>query len=82
MKLKSYAGYNSHTVWDNLIIFDRDIINAGQVGMLHARRTTLAVFFFLVISPKRISKPNSYALHIFLMVWNILIRFGTGIDKD
>ena len=34
--------------------------------MLHARRTTLALLFFLVNSPEQISKPNSYALHIYV----------------
>ena len=46
---------------------------AGQVGVSHAGRTTLAVFFFQVISPERISKSNSCELHNFLMVINILI---------
>ena len=67
MKPKSYAGYNSHTVWDTMIIFDRGHI-AGQVGVLHARRTTPALLFFLVIYPEQISKPNSYALNNFSMV--------------
>ena len=49
--------------------------------MLHAR-TTLSLLFFLVNSPEQISKPNFYALHNFLIVWNILIIFGRDIDKD
>ena len=36
---------------------------SGHVGVLHARRTALALFFFLVISPEGISKPNSCACH-------------------
>ena len=43
---------------------------------------SLALLFFLVISPEKISKPNSYALHNFLMAWNILIILGRDIDKD
>ena len=37
---------------------------------------------FLVISPEQISKPNSCALYNFFMVWNSLIIFGRGNDKD
>ena len=38
--------------------------------------------FFLAISSEWISKRNSCALHNFLMVWNILLIFGRGIDID
>ena len=41
-----------------------------------------ALLFCLVVSPKRISKPDSYALYNFLMVWTILIIFGRDRDKD
>ena len=41
---------------------------SGELGVSHARRTTFALYFFLVNSPERISKPNSCALFIFLMV--------------
>ena len=44
---------------------------------LHCLLTTL-----LVISPEQIPKPNSCALYYFLMVCNMLIIFGRGIDKD
>ena len=50
--------------------------------MSHSRRTTLALFFFVVIPPERISEQNSCTLHNFLMVGNILIIFGRGFDKD
>ena len=61
------------------MIFGKGHIS-GQVGVSHAR-TTFAVLF-LVILPKQRSKPNSCALHNFLMVRNTLIIFGRGIDKD
>ena len=32
--------------------------------------------------PDQISKPNFCALHNFLLVLNILMKFGRGIDKD
>ena len=44
LKLTFFAGYISHTVLDNLMIFGGLI--AGQVEVPHARRTTLALFFF------------------------------------
>ena len=50
--------------------------------MSQARRTILALLFFLLISPERISNPNSCALHKFLMVGNILIIFSGGVYKD
>ena len=50
--------------------------------MSHVRRTTFALFVFLLITPERISKPNSCAFHNFLMVDDVLIIFGIYIDKD
>ena len=38
--------------------------------------------FSSFLSPEQISKPISCALHNFLMVRNILIILGRGIDKD
>ena len=45
------------------ILFEVVIIFGCQIGVLYARRTTLVLYFFLIISPEQIFKPNSCAPH-------------------
>ena len=59
---------------------------SSRSGSLSARYSSehyraIMALLFLVISPEQISKPNSCALHNFLLVWNIFI-FGSGMNKD
>ena len=55
---------------------------SSQVGVRACKKDNSCFVIFLVISPERIPKQNSCALHDFLMVWNILIIFGKYIDED
>ena len=66
LKEKSCAGHYSYTVWDNLNILGRDIHQV--LKMCHIKKDNSCFVLFLVISPERISKPNSCALRKFLMV--------------
>ena len=66
LKPKYCAGHNSHTVRDNLIIVGGTYIWSSM--SVACKKDNSSFVIFLVISPERISKPNSYVLYNFLIV--------------
>ena len=65
----------------NLILFALPRIDIDSSRSVACKKDSSCFFLFLVISPERISLPDSWALYNFLMVWNILIIFGRSKDK-
>ena len=78
-------------LWVHIICFLEHIRNMFEIIWQYLVGTNRGVacmkdnscsVLFLVVFPKWIAKPNSCALHNFLMVWNILIIFDISINKD
>ena len=67
---KSCAGHNSHTVWDNLIMFGRDIYQAKKVCSMQEGQLLLC-WFFIHINIQQVPLPlqGIYFLLLFLYMY-------------
>ena len=62
---KFCAGHNSHTVWDNLIIFGRDIYQVKKVCSMQEGQLLLCWFFY----------PNKHKASSFTLIYKAFIFY-------